>query len=497
MKPKREPRRVKVAPEVKEQVPKISKKTNKLINEYETLKAEADALSVDVMTDAQWERFREIQPRLQELQNELYKSEVVADIEPIIELDRQTGVDIPELEGERSPFFQNPEETAAYKKLYEERAKAVSEDPELFTQKLINDVKLGKINCVVVYKVDRLSRSLLDFTRLLEFFDEYKVAFASVTQHFNTESSMGRLTLNILLSFAQFEREMISERTRDKMAAARKKGKWTGGVPPLGYDVAKDKPVLIINEQEAKLVRRIYGMYLDVSSILTTTVLLNEQGYTTKKRVSKAGKTSGGVKFLKNTIHRILMNPLYMGKASYNEQLYEGEHDAIIDEDLFEKVQDRIKYNRHDRKIRKNAQCAGLLSQLIRCKACDCLMIHTYSVKNKVKKYRYYVCLKAQQLGYATCPTRAVNAAEIEGVVMKHLPKVEIKDNPLLGDKYREILPKVLSIWDTLIANEKHRILKLFFTSIDYHAETSTLGFNLNEKGIYELYGEICAQNSK
>lgn len=364
-------------------------------------------------------------------------------------------------------------------------------------QKLINDAKLGKINCVVVYKVDRLSRSLLDFARLLEFFDEYKVAFVSVTQHFNTESSMGRLTLNILLSFAQFEREMISERTRDKIGAARKKGKWTGGVPPLGYDIDKDKHVLIINEQEAKLARKIYAMYLDVSSILNTTILLNEQGYTTKKHVSKTGRTFGGVKFTKNNVHRILMNPLYIGKVAYNGQLYEGEHDAIIDENLFEKVQERIKYNRRDRKIRKNARCAGLLSQLLRCKACDCPMIHTYSSKDKVKKYRYYVCLKAQKLGYATCPTRSVNATKMEDVIMKHLPKIEIKNNPLLGDKYREVLPKVLSVWDTLIANEKHRILKLLFASIDYNAETGALGFNLNEKGIYELYGETCAQNSK
>jgi len=134
-------------------------------------------------------------------------------------------------------------------------------------QKLINDVKLGKISCIVVYKVDRLSRSLLDFSRLLEFFDAHKVTFVSVTQHFNTESSMGRLTLNILLSFAQFEREMISERTRDKMAAARKKGKWTGGMPILGYDVDLEKHKLVINEQEAKLVRKIFKLYLEISSI--------------------------------------------------------------------------------------------------------------------------------------------------------------------------------------------------------------------------------------
>lgn len=358
-------------------------------------------------------------------------------------------------------------------------------------QKLINDIKQGKINCIVVNKVDRLSRSLLDFTRLLGFFEEYQVAFVSVTQHFNTDSSMGRLTLNILLSFAQFEREMISERTRDKIGAARRKGKWTGGQPMLGYDVDPEKLKLVINEQEAKLVRKIYKLYLEVNSILTTTIMLNEQGYTTKKYVAKTGKTFGGVKFNKNNVHRIIMNVLYIGKVLYNDKLYDGEHEAIIDEELFEKVRERIKYNGNDRKIRKNAKCAGLLSQLLRCEACDCPMIHTYSVKDKVKKYRYYVCLKAQTLGYATCPTRSVNAQEMEDTVITHIPKIEIKDNALLDDKYRRIVPKVLSVWNALIANEKHRILKLLFTSIDYNAEAGSLGMNLNEKGIYELYAEL------
>ena len=185
------------------------------------------------------------------------------------------------------------------------------------------------------------------------------------------------------------------------------------------------------------------------------------------------------------------MNVLYTGKLLYNSKLYDGEHEAIIDEELFEKVQERIKYNRRDRKIRTNAKCAGLLSQLLRCEACDCPMIHTYSVKNKVTKYRYYVCLKAQKLGYATCPTRSVNAQEMEETVIKYIPKIEIRNNAMLDDKYRRIVPKVLSIWNALIANEKHRILKLLFASIDYNAEAETVGMNLNEKGIYELYVEL------
>ena len=158
-------------------------------------------------------------------------------------------------------------------------------------------------------------------------------------------------------------------------------------------------------------------------------------------------------------IYRILMNVSYTGKVLYNGKLYDGEHEAVIDEGLFEKVQERIKYNRHDRKIRANAKCAGLLSQLLRCKSCDCPMIHTYSVKDKVKKYRYYVCIKAQKLGYATCPTRSVNAQEIEETIVEYLPRIEMKNNAMLDGKYRMVVPKVLSLWDVLIALLSHLCL--------------------------------------
>jgi hypothetical protein len=205
----------------------------------------------------------------------------------------------------------------------------------------------------------------------------------------------------------------------------------------------------------------------------------------------------GGVKFNKNIIHRILMNILYTGKVLYDGKFYDGEHEAIIDEELFGEVQERIKYNRYDRKIRANAKCAGLLSQLLRCEACACPMIHTYSVKDKVKKYRYYVCLKAQKLGYATCPTRSVNAQEMEDTIIQYFPKIEIKDNAWLADKYRRVVPKVLSIWHTLIANQKHRILKLLVASIDYNAETESVGMNLNEKGIYDLYVELFQKDKR
>ena len=367
---------------------------------------------------------------------------------------------------------------------------ANTERPAL--RRLLDDIQEGRINCVVVYKVDRLSRSLLDFTKLLEFFDQNNVTFVSVTQHFNTQSSMGRLTLNILLSFAQFEREMISERTKDKMGAARRKGKWVGGQPLLGYDLDRDNRRIIINEQEAKLVRKIFDIYLRENSMLKTMSVLNEDGFTTKKYVAKSGRITGGKQFVKNNIQQTLNNPIFTGRVFYEKKMYPAEHEAIISVELFDKVQERISYNRVNRKIRKNAQCAGLLSQIIRCTACNSPMFHSYSVKDKVKKYRYYVCVNAQKKGYAVCPTRSVNAQEMEDTVYRLLPKVEIKDS-LLAERYRNVIEKIREIWESSSADEKHRTLKHLFKEIDYNGETGSLGMTVNEKGIETLYEELIA----
>lgn len=186
-------------------------------------------------------------------------------------------------------------------------------------QKLLDDIKGGGINCVVVYKVDRLSRSLTDFARLLEFFDQHNVTFVSVTQHFNTQNSMGRLTLNILLSFAQFEREIISERTKDKMLAARKKGRWLGGNVPLGYDRDKENKALVVNKTEAALVREVFNLYLEKHALLEVVKILNARGLLTKRHSWKADRGMGGKPFEKKDVPYILNNYVYMGKIKYAE----------------------------------------------------------------------------------------------------------------------------------------------------------------------------------
>ncbi|MFH0839086.1 MAG: recombinase family protein [Candidatus Omnitrophota bacterium] len=213
---------------------------------------------------------------------------------------------------------------------------ANTERPAL--QKLMADIKEGKINCVVVYKVDRLSRSLLNFSQLLESFEQDNVTFVSVTQAFNTNNSMGRLTLNILLSFAQFEREIISERTRDKMAASKKRGKWVGGRPPLGYDIDRINRKLIINPKEAELVKEIFDLYLEKQSLLSVAITLNKNKRMTKSYTTLENRNSGGIKFKSTSIQSIIKNPFYVGKVGHAGQLYQGEQERIISDEVFQKA---------------------------------------------------------------------------------------------------------------------------------------------------------------
>jgi len=184
-------------------------------------------------------------------------------------------------------------------------------------KRLLSDIREGRIDCVIVYKVDRLSRSLLDFARLMDVFEKHNVSFVSVTQQFNTATSMGRLVLNVLLSFAQFEREIISERTSDKMCAARRKGKWLGGPPILGYDVDRERHRPVINREEAEMVRELFDLYLQHHSLLRAAQEANRRGWSTKSYVTKKGVHKGGGRFDKAKLQRILTNVVYTGRISH------------------------------------------------------------------------------------------------------------------------------------------------------------------------------------
>lgn len=273
---------------------------------------------------------------------------------------------------------------------------------------------------MVVYKVDRLSRSLLDFARIMETFEKHGVIFVSVTQQFNTTNSMGRLTMNILLSFAQFEREIIAERTRDKMAAARKKRKWVGGVPVLGYDVDSRGGRLLVNEEEAVRVRAIYDLYLDHQALLPVVQEIDRREWRTKRWGTKKGNERGGAPFTKNTLFRLLTNIIYIGKLSYKGTIYPGEHDAIVDAKVWKRVQELLRRNGRNGGKEVRNKYVALLKGLLYCIPCGTAMMHTYTNKNG-KRYRYYVCLNAQQRGWDACPTKSVNAHDLETFVVDHI----------------------------------------------------------------------------
>ena len=352
-------------------------------------------------------------------------------------------------------------------------------------QRLLNDIKEGRINMVIVYKLDRLSRSLVDFVQLLKFFDEHGVAFASVTQPIDTSTSTGKLMLHILSSFAEFERELISERTRDKMCAARKRGKWTGGVAPLGYRVDKENKKLIIDPESAKVVKEIFDLYLKGNSTLKIVQIFNEKGYKTKRIPCKNGKTIGEVKYSVARIQWMLRHPVYMGKASYNGQIYDGEHEAIIDEETFKRTQALLDQNHRERKVTKNTDCTGLLSHILHCKACNTFMVHTYTIRNGTHKYRYYTCTNAQKFGHSSCPTKSVNSKAIEDAVVESLREMFADKRKKDNHTYKQEIDALLSpVWDTLYPQEKKRILKILLKEVDYTASTKKLGITLADNNL-------------
>jgi site-specific DNA recombinase len=254
-------------------------------------------------------------------------------------------------------------------------------------QRLLADVSGSKVDVVVVYKIDRLTRSLLDFAKIVEVYDANGVSFVSVTQAFNTATSMGRLTLNVLLSFAQFEREVTGERIRDKIAASKKKGMWMGGYPPLGYDV-KDRK-LIVNEAEAENVCYVFRRYQELRSVGLLKEHLDAAGIASKRRTAPDGRPYGGKPMTRGALYHMLQNRIYRGEIVHKNQAYPGEHAPIIDEGLWQKVQTTLAANRVDRGAGKDNHQVSLLGSLIY-DAHGELMTPSHAVKKGVR-YRYYV----------------------------------------------------------------------------------------------------------
>ena len=281
-------------------------------------------------------------------------------------------------------------------------------------KKLLVDIAAGKVDTVVVYKVDRLTRSLSDFARIVESFDSQGVTFVSVTQQFNTTSSMGRLTLNVLLSFAQFEREVTGERIRDKVAASKKKGMWMGGQVPLGYDLANRQ--LVVNPGEAATVRMIFARYLVLKSVTDLQTELENSGIQTKRRVTSTGREVGGFVLGRSTLYHLLSNPLYIGKIAHKGKLYEGMHEAIIDQEAWNHSRELLRENTVKRRRSQNLPSGRMLHGMLASED-GRLYTPTHSAKGG-RRYFYYTLLN--QTG-ATRSVRRLPAAEIEARVIDSL----------------------------------------------------------------------------
>jgi site-specific DNA recombinase len=376
-------------------------------------------------------------------------------------------------------------------------------------KRLLADVEAGVVNCIVVYKVDRLSRSLLDFTRIMEILDKHGATFVSVTQQFNTTTSLGRLTLNMLLSFAQFEREMISERTRDKMHAARRKGKWVGGNIVLGYDLTPKGGALLINKDEAERVREIFQLYLKLGSLIPVIEELDRLGWTMKRWTTREGRARGGAPFNKTTLHNLLTNVIYTGRVKFEDKLFAGEHERIVDDDTFNRVQEQL--NRNGRRGGRSIanKYGGLLKGLVRCGSCGVGMIHTY-VRKKQTVYRYYVCINAHQRGWNSCETKSVSASLLEGAVIENLRRFALQPAILSGvlrllealrresgegqmaepADVKDAILRFDPLWEQLTSWQKEQFIRTLVAAVKYDGRTGTVTVGFHSEGIKELCKE-------
>jgi site-specific DNA recombinase len=291
-------------------------------------------------------------------------------------------------------------------------------------RRLLADIAEGKIDCVLVYKVDRLSRSLLDFARMMETFERHRVSFVSITQQFNSATSMGRLVLNVLLSFAQFEREIISERTRDKIAATRRKGKWSGGMPILGYDVDPRGGRLLVNDDEAARVRAIFQLYLEQQALLPVVQELERRGWVGKRWTTRQGHERGGQPFTRTSLYRLLTNVVYLGKSRYKNEVHAGEQPAIVEAQIFQQVQTLLRQNGVTCGATVRNEFGAILKGLLRCVPCDCAMTPSHTTRSRTKRYRYYVCSNAAKRGRQTCPAPSIPAGEIERFVVERIRSI-------------------------------------------------------------------------
>jgi site-specific DNA recombinase len=317
------------------------------------------------------------------------------------------------------------------------------------------DIRAGKVQTVVVYKVDRLSRTLSDFARLIELFEARGVSFVSVTQQFNTTTSMGRLMLNVLLSFAQFEREVTGERIRDKIAASKKKGMWMGGTPPIGYEL-KDKK-LLVNQRQVKVVRRIFRRYAALKSVAKLCRELKAQGYRTKPFTSGAGRCYGDKPFSRGHLYRILQNRVYLGEVTHKDASHRGEHAAIVDEKLWQQVQQVLASNRRVASTGSRCESSALFRGLVFDDAGN--RMSPVHANNTGRRYRYYVSQALlQQRKHSAGSLPRLPAPAFEKLVSGRIVEV-------LGEDAR--MKAALSKLGWNNDHDRHRLLRIIIQRIE------------------------------
>jgi len=347
-------------------------------------------------------------------------------------------------------------------------------------QRLLDDIAAGRVDTVVVYKVDRLTRSLADFAKIVDAFDAKGVSFVSVTQQFNTTTSMGRLTLNMLLSFAQFEREVTGERIRDKIAASKQKGMWMGGNPPLGYDIADRK--LVVNATEAETVRHIFCRYVALKSVLALQHELAGDGIVSKARIGRFGNARGGVPIARGALYLMLQNRIYRGEIVHKDASYPGLHDAIIDEALWDAAQAALAENRVERTTRSKAIDPSLLAGLVYDDSGE-RMSPTHANK-KGTRYRYYVSQSLIKRGRPQASEAAcrVPAADLERLVEDRICALLCNEDALFNAagsttiaSHKSLIENATDLarrWPALPASAKRAILHTLVERVDIRPET-------------------------
>jgi site-specific DNA recombinase len=358
-------------------------------------------------------------------------------------------------------------------------------------KRLLADIERGLVDVVVVYKIDRLSRALMDFAKLVEVFDRHHVTFVSVTQSFNTTTSMGRLTLNVLLSFAQFEREVIGERIRDKIAASRKRGMWMGGVVPLGYQVRDRK--LVIEGKEAAIVRMIFDRFLELGSAALLAKTIAAEGIRGRR----------GKPLNKGSLYKLLANRTYIGEVTHKTAVYPGQHEPIISRQIWNKVRCILQESPRARAGRTRAATPALLKGLL-FGPTGRAMSPTHTKRGN-KLYRYYVSQSVLKDGPQACPVRRVPAAEIEAAVVDQLrdmlrsPEIIVATwrsarsaiKGLSENDVREALERLDPIWEELFPAERARIVQLLVARVD--VGTEGLEVHLRTQGLTSTFRQLAA----